>query len=296
MPNQYAQLGRHRLRLISEQRLCSATVATISALWLGIGGCSGCQSGRLDIDDRRGDAVAESSALELAPGAEALAQGANVGVAVEVEYDAALDWLVLRTRDVSLATLLDRLEAETGVEIVVREPLQLGESISLDYEGPLAGVFDVLLREFDKVVFISRGPGPAGDAAELASEGREASPERSADASLVSGDLPAALVRAVDTGNSELTVQIVDELVENGLDTEKDQAVEWLVAFVDVTTLPVGMVAPVEKLVGEQALNSSDPIVREIAVDTQNSLANAASERFLREVAALQRELRSRHQ
>lgn len=330
--------------------LCCATLSAMTAVWVGyLTYRNEIESSRIDVDGRRSEAIAkiaESPSTELTPEAEAPHwQGAGVAVAaslvdevdrvvVEVEYDLALDRLKLRARNVSLATLLERLAAETGVEIVIiRKSLQLDETISIEFHGTLTRGFDVLLREFDKAVVFSPGPEPlaedrvirvlvAGrpeaiqqqaepaDATEFASERRRARPGRSdpaqatdfasqrmpADGSLGSDDLAVALFQAVDTGDAESAARIVDELIENGVETEKDRAFVALRRFVDLTTLPVEIVEPVEKIIEDRALNSSDPIIQEAAVVDRDSLVDAKSKRFLEQVAELQLALRVRYQ
>ncbi len=329
--------------------LCCATLSAMTAVWVGyLTYRNEIESSRIDVDGRRSEAIAkiaESPSTELTPEAEAPHwQGAGVAVAasvvdevdrvVEVEYDLALDRLKLRARNVSLATLLERLAAETGVEIVIiRKSLQLDETISIEFHGTLTRGFDVLLREFDTVVVFSPAPEPlaedrvirvlvAGrpeaiqqqaepaDATEFASERRRARPGRSdpaqatdfasqrmpADGSLGSDDLAVALFQAVDTGDAESAARIVDELIENGVETEKDRAFVALRRFVDLTTLPVEIVEPVEKIIEDRALNSSDPIIQEAAVVDLDSLVDAKNKRFLEQVAELQLALRVRYQ
>ena len=304
----------YRVRLVPVlERISSAVLTVVCGLWT-----AGCVGGEefddrvADVDGRRSAVIAESPPPEMV--SEARSQGADVTDAIEMRYDPALDQLTVRARNVSLATLLERLVAVTGVEIVMLEPLQLDESISIEYEGALSQVFDVLLRGFGRVVISSsktsrsdepvvrvlvagrreatRGRGEPGEGAESASQRVRAGASRPA----VSEDPALALLQAVEMEDSDLAVRIVDELIENGAETEKDRAVESLVESVDVTTLPGGFAAPVEKLVTEQALNSSDPEVRETAADTQATMVDAAQQKFLSEVAAMQRELRAQYQ
>ena len=157
--------------------LCCATLLVMTAVWVGdLTYRNEIESSRIDVDGRRSEAIAkiaESPSTELTPEAEAHWQGVAVAaslvdevdrVVVEVEYDLALDWLKLRARNVSLATLLERLAAETGVEIVIiRKSLQLDETISIEFHGTLTRGFDVLLREFDRVVVFSPGPEPLAE-------------------------------------------------------------------------------------------------------------------------------------
>jgi hypothetical protein len=53
---------------------------------------------------------------------------------------------------------------------------------------------------------------------------------------------------------------------------------------------------PVQKLVEDRALNSSDPEAREAAAHSLETMPDTDSQRFLAEVAALQRQLRARFQ
>ena len=281
-------------RVVAVERSCSAFLAAaLAACTLSVGCTSGGESDtrRVGADRLPHDAIAQSPAPEAQR--ESRNHGADATGTLVLRYDAARDRLTLRASDVPLATLLERLVAATGVDLVGLESLQLDEAISIELEGvPLRQAVDVLLSDFDRAVIFSNG-----HVVRVLLAGRRASERVGAETSpspALSRDPAVALAQAVEMGDPNLTMSIVDKLVEGGIETEKDRAVGRLLESVDLTRRFVGSGAPVElvALLEERVRNSSDPDLRQAATDSLARLDDAAKARFLLEVAARHRELR----